>query len=150
MTTPMRNGVACPECGTSVATQTAFSDWLRSLPFPLDSKRISNHNLDYIWHNYPDGWFITIEEKCYGGESSFAQRDTHGLVAQLLKVASGAECLTARGQRRRIDYRGHYVIRFECTTPDDGWMEINGERSTRDDLVVLLTYGRTTRLEVAA
>lgn len=124
-----------------MAASTPFSLWLRGLPAPFDSRRFSNQNLDYVWHNYVESWMITIEEKRFAGETSSAQQDTHQSVAQLLKHGSGEPCATMRGWRP-VEYRGHYLIRFEKTTPDDGWIEINRERCTRDDLLTLLATGR--------
>lgn len=127
-----------------------FSLWLRALPKPYDSGSVSNQNLDYIWHRYREAWIITIEEKRFAGAVSFAQRDTHGIVRQLLQAGSGAECLTARGRWVRVEYRGHYVVTFEKTTPDDGWLSIDGKRRTKDDLLALLRTGRLPDLEALA
>lgn len=116
---------------------TPFSAWLRALPAPLDSRTCVAHNLDYVWHNYRDGWLLTIEEKRFGGQSDRSQQDTHNTVAQLLRVASGTVVETLRGPRP-IHYHGHYVVRFENTTPDDGALWINGAPSARDDVIALL------------
>jgi hypothetical protein len=125
---------------------TPFSNWLRDLPAPYDSGSVSLHNLDYIWHYYRDDWFITIEEKQHGGRCTGAQRDTHAIVYQLLKLGSELEKMvrsTMRGIMKRIDYRGHYVIRFEKTTPDDSeWIEINKQMRTKDNLMGLLGTGK--------
>ena len=118
---------------------TPFSDWLRGLPEPLDSSRISNQNLDYIWHDYRTNQLLTIEEKRHRGASRPAQTDTHGVVAQMLRAASGMTVTTLRGDRP-VSYLGHYVIRFELTTPDDGKMWINGNELSADVLVALLGF----------
>jgi hypothetical protein len=124
-TCPECGGVAvCSQCGAKVPASTPFSDWLRGLEYPLDSRVFSNHNLDFIWHNYRENWFITIEEKRYGARCTGAQRDTHGVITQLLEIASGSEVKTMRGLRK-ADYRGHYVVRFERTSPDDSeWIRV--------------------------
>lgn len=124
---------------------TPFSHWLRSLPSPLDSQRISNHNIDYVWHNYRDNWLLTIEEKRFGSVSSKAQRDTHHVVAQMLAASDGMLVSTLRGVRP-VRYLGHFEIAFENTTPDDGWIRINGVEVSRRYLVSLLSGG----LRVAA
>jgi len=124
---------------------TPFSNWLRELPPPYNSRFVSLHNLDYIWHYYKEDWFITIEEKQHGGYCTEAQRDTHAIVYQLLKLGSDLKewvVSTMRNVPKHVEYRGHYVIRFEKTTPDDSeWIEINKERKTRDNLLALLRTG---------
>ncbi len=124
---------------------TPFSHWLRALPSPLDSRRISNHDLDYVWHDYQANWLLTMEEKRFGGQSSPAQRDTHGVVAQMLAASDGMVVRTLRGVRP-VRYLGHYEIVFENTSPDDGWIKINGHDVSRRYLVSLLSGG----LQVAA
>lgn len=119
---------------------TEFGLWLRQLPAPLTSVNISCQNLDYIWHNYQQSWLITIEEKRYDGVSSYAQIDTHNIIRQMLEKASGCMVSTARNDRR-IEYRGHYIIRFSSTNPDDGEIEINGVKVTKEELIHLLTFG---------
>jgi len=120
---------------------TPFSHWLRALPAPLDSASVSNQNLDYIWHNYRASWFITIEEKRYGASVSAAQSDTHNIVRQLCEYGSGQEIETMRG-KRKVEYRGHYVVRFEQTTPDDSrWIMVNDEFADKESLLDLLRTG---------
>jgi hypothetical protein len=133
---------ACPSCGTEIDTFTPFSKWLRRLPYPLNSGNVDNENLDYIWFHYRSGWFITIEEKRYGAQSTEAQKDTHNIVAQMLELASGSPVQTWRGIRP-IAYKGHFSIVFSHTDPDDSeWIEINERRSTKDDLMTLLETGK--------
>ena len=127
---------------------TPFSHWLRALPDPLSSRVISNQNLDYIWHNYRESWLITIEEKRHGGSVPPAQQDTHYIIEQMLTASSGLRVQTLRGIRP-IEYRGHYVIRFENTTPDDGRIWINDTQATKHDLLRLLSGGKTPLTLVA-
>lgn len=124
---------------------TEFGLWLReNYQEKIGSHIFSAQNLDYIWHNYKESWMILIEEKRYGGmgnsRAEFAQRDTHGAVAQLLEIASGSVINTARG-RRACEFRGYFKIVFENTSPDDGWMTINGKFATEEELVRLLCSG---------
>lgn len=115
----------CPKCGKEHTATTKFSDWIRSVL--NDSGTYDVQNLDFIRFHYRDGWLITVEEKQYGYQSSEAQRDTHNIVAQLLFVASGSKVKTWRGVRP-IYYKGHYVIAFEKTNPEDSqWVRINGK-----------------------
>jgi len=99
--------------------------------------------LDYIWHNYRENWLITIEEKRFGGmrntRAKLAQDDTHGVVVQLLKIASGSIVQTIRGPRP-AHYQGHYVIVFDNELPGSG-MTVNGKKTNVRDLVYLLRRG---------
>ena len=119
----------CPKCNSTQLMMTPFSHLIRARTGKLSSSFFDNENLDYIWFQYRDGWFITIEEKQYGGISSPAQKDTHGMISQMLRFATdnGCEVDTFRG-RRKIEYRGHYIVRLENTTPSNSaWIEINGK-----------------------
>jgi len=136
----------CARCGTPATGSTQFSDWLRSdaCPADLSSTFVDCQNLDYIWFFYREGWFITLEEKRYGSSQLDDQADTHQVLRQLLVLGSqtGELVDTWRG-KRHIEYRGHYLLVFSETTPDNStsiW--INGIGSTREDLLYLLRLGR--------
>lgn len=120
-----------------------FSNWIRALPYPLNSRNYDAQNLDYIWFHYQQGWLITIEEKCMGAMPRRAQQDTHSIVSQLLQLASGSTVHTLRG-KRPIIYKGHYLISFENTMPENSeWVRIN-KRLYHDPeraVIELLTYG---------
>lgn len=132
----------CPDCGDKVTGATQFSDWLRSLPGPYTSANYDCQNLDFIWFQYRQGWFITMEEKRHSARSTAAQADTHSIVAQLLATASGTTVGTFRGERP-IEYRGHYVLRFENTGPQDSaYIFINERLADNDTLLELLHTGR--------
>ena len=121
---------------------TEFGEWLRKEhQKDIGSHTFSAQNLDYIWHNYRESWMITIEEKRHGRQPDAAQKDTHGILTQLLQKASGAIVKTFRGDRG-VEYRGHYVIIFENTSPKDGRLKINGQIKTEQDLLQLLKTGR--------
>ena len=131
-------------------TMTPMSGWLRALGHGLDSRVISNHNLDYIWHNYRESWMILIEEKRYGARQTKSQADTHGIVDQKLHIAQGRMVKTLRGMRL-VDYRGYYLIQLSATTPDDSeWMRINGKLASIDALMRLLHTGRMADVQVFA
>ena len=141
MTRPKIVQKKCPNCGTDIECMSPFSLWLRNLASPLDSSNFDNENLDYIWFCYRPGWLITIEEKTHAGFSTTAQQDTHHIVEQLLTLASGNILQTWRG-KRRIEYRGHFIIRFSHTNPDDStWIHINGKLSNVEQLKQLLLTG---------
>ena len=123
---------------------TEFGLWLRKEHQDRIDSRIcgfSAQNLDYIWHNYKEWWLITIEEKCYCGKTSFAQRDTHGIIYQMLRYANHCLVFNVRGKQSQIDYRGHYLVVFEKTTPDDGWIKVNGRPCPKAAFLELLATG---------
>ena len=126
---------------------TPFSHWLRQLPTPLDSRNVSNQNLDYVWHDYRRNYLLTIEEKRFGGTATSAQQDTHGVIAQMLANSNGLHVHTARGVRP-VTYFGHYLVRFQNTTPEDGNMWINGIESTKTDLLEILAFRHWTQTNV--
>lgn len=147
----------CPKCDVKVERFSPFSNWLRRLPHPFSSRQVSNQNLDYIWFNYRERWFITIEEKMYGGRPDLAQWDTHNAVRQMLELSSGQSIVTLLGEGR-VHYGGHFIISFEQTYPcDSAWIDVwHGRgifyipyselRFTRIDGLALLYLLRTGRL----
>jgi len=142
MTRKIKSSAKCPDCGADVQTMTPFSQWMCKLKYPLSSRNFDSENLDYIWFHYREGWLVTIEEKRYGARSTSAQQDTHNIVAQMLERSSGERFKTWRGTRP-IEYRGHYIIRFSKTTPDDSeWITINNKASKVADLLYLLEFGK--------
>lgn len=150
MTRQFKHDACCPNCGGVVHISTPMSRWFRSLSAPFTSAHFDNQNLDYVWFRYREGWLITIEEKRFGGRSTSAQLDTHGVIAQMLHAASGARVKTQRGVRP-IEYRGHYLVRLENTTPDNSaWIEVNGTMVTREDFMYLLLTGRLPAASLAA
>ena len=121
---------------------TEFGTWLRKKHQNIiGSQNYSAQNLDYIWHNYRSNWFITIEEKRFRRMPDIAQSDTHSIVSQLLTSASGKIVKTLRGERP-AEYRGHYLIVFEKTSPEDGWVNVNHKRVTEEELLTLLSTGK--------
>ncbi|GEM_PF-2645386 len=137
--------VKCQICGADATGSTPFSDWLRSdkCPPELSSAFFDCQNLDYIWFNYREGWFITIEEKQRAKLISKNQSDTHSVLEQLLNIGTSNDVpvRTMRG-RRKIEYRGHYLIVFSGTTPDDSeWIKINGVMCNKSELLHLLKTG---------
>jgi hypothetical protein len=60
----------------------------------------------------------------------------------MLETASGSFVVNARGKRVRVEYRGHYVIVFGNTNPEDGTIQINNSMASREDLLTLLMTGQ--------
>jgi len=128
--------LVCPECGTPSPSGTNFSNWIRAQPI-----KASVQDIDFVFHDYERGWFMTLEEKCYGAKPNKAQLDTHYMIYQMLKRSSGSNIKTMRGIRKS-DYRGHHIISFEKTSPEDSeWISIDGKRYGKDRLFLLFKNG---------
>lgn len=125
---------------------TDFGDWLRTeYQQQIGSHTFCATDIDYVWHNYKENWFIIIEEKRYGGMANElaerAQSDTQGVIHQLLQLSSGKQVVTLRGIRG-ADYRGYYKIVFSGSGPSDSkWCTVNDKRVSRDGLLHLLETG---------
>lgn len=152
MTKQKQHNLTCANCGTEIEDSTPFSKWLRQFTgdHPLASSNVSAQNLDYIWFHYRPGWFITIEEKRFNATPDKSQADAHGVVAQMLTFASGMQCDTLRG-KRAVYYRGHFVLSFEKTTPDDSqYVTINEVQHLNPKTAVenLLKTGNVSGVEM--
>jgi hypothetical protein len=127
----------CPKCGTPSPTGTNFSNWIRAQPI--------NHfitDIDFLVHDFRKNTIMTLEEKCKGAMPSKTQVDTHYVLYQMLKNSNGMEVKTLRGVRP-VHYRGHHVISFENTSPEDSeWLSIDGSRYTIKDLYNLIDKGK--------
>lgn len=125
-----KESLVCPKCGKEIPHGTPFSNWLRKLKkSELTSTNFNNQNLDYIWYNWRKYWFITIEEKQECGKSSEAQYELHHLLKQILYegTKSGKIFNVGRRGEHSVEYRGHYLIVFQNTTPENSkYIKING------------------------
>jgi len=128
--------LVCPTCGTASPSGTNFSNWIRAQPIDM-----SVQDLDFIIHDYKKNVIFTLEEKCFGSKSNKAQLDTHYIIYQMLRKANGMRVKTMRGERRVV-YRGHHIVSFEKTSPDDSeWINIDGKRYDTQRLLNLLRTG---------
>ena len=127
--------LVCSECGVPSKNGTPFSNWLRDTGISA-----SCHDIDYVWHNYRENWFMTLEEKTHNGTQTLSQKDTQGIVFQFLRSASPRKCLTIHGAQT-VEYRGHHVIIFENTTPDNGSIRLDGKDITKEALINFLETG---------
>lgn len=123
---------------------SAFSDLLRNIP-ELDSRRagMSIQNLDYIIHRYsglPYQAVMLVEEKMFGGALSFAQRDTHGILHQLLCRVPSARVVNARGAAVLVRYFGYHTLVFQNTSYKDGAMWWDGHPIEYPTLIQLLRF----------
>lgn len=131
----------CPHCKNPQAMGTPFSLWLRGLPPPLDSSSVFDTDMDHVWFNYREGWFITIEDKINGKTPRGQQQEVLDIVSEKLSRSSPMKHQTIRGERP-IEYRGHYTIAFEKTNPDDSkWIKINNHLTDKSGILLLLKWG---------
>ena len=133
--------LACPHCGVPSKSGTPFSNWLRGTQI-----QVSCHDIDFVWHNYRENWFITIEEKQFMARQSRSQVETQAIIFQMLRASSGRSCKTLHGWKE-IEYRGHYVVVFEKSSPTNGKIYIDSIEVTEDDLISLLNTGKRTWID---
>lgn len=107
---------------------TEFGLWLRDQD-ALDSKRSKfvATNLDYIWENYGSGLWMLIEEKRYGAPLTWSQSRQFERLDDLCSMIDRK-------------YKGFHVVRFACTSPEDGAIWIDHEQVERDYLVSFLRF----------
>lgn len=93
-------------------------------------------DLDLCAFRWDSGKLGVFEVKARGAQVSFAQADLLHVLDQLLAAGAAAGPVeTARG-RRTIDYRGLHVVRMDGLDPDhSAWLEVDGRRVTRDELI---------------
>lgn len=89
---------------------------------------------------------MTLEEKTHGGIQSASQKETQGIVFQMLRSASPRLCLTQSGWRDE-EYRGHHVIVLENTTPQNGKTYLDGVLINEETLLSFLRTGRKNATE---
>lgn len=108
---------------------TEFGLWLRKQP-ELDSgkEKFIATNIDYLWRNYKTGEWMLIEEKRHNSRVKNWQDELFYLLNWCAK--------------RHPKYRGFHVIRFSCTSPDDGEIELDGKKIGRDGLIKFLRFGK--------
>jgi len=145
MTAPRRDG----------QHQTGFAKWVRNVP-ELDSIRegFSCLDIDWVWHRYMNPsdsigqryiqHIMLIEEKSYGAEVGFSQRDTIMLLDQALRHAVGSKGITAknaRGRKVKLRYWGWNTIQYQGNmTSESEWIKWNNRQITMDELIGLLRF----------
>lgn len=162
MTRQMREHISCPKCGYSFSKETAFSRWVRSQK-ELDSRRdgIVIYDLDMIVHRYKydhDRLYqciMLVELKRHGAELTDSQRDTLAVFGQFLRNDRRTSTKGRRAQvgsrptkvisvirNRRVTCRafGVHILTFQRTNPDNGWVQWDKRRITKDQLIKLLKF----------
>lgn len=88
---------------------TEFGLWLRDQEEIDSNLGFVTSNIDYAWRNYETGAWMLLEEKRYRSETKEWQRRVFSVLDKSI-----------------IDekYRGFYLLTFEKTNPNDGWMSL--------------------------
>lgn len=126
-----------------IYAKSAFSAWLKDYGPSSSEGRdgIDIQDIDFVIFCYLTGDLMTVEAKEKGGSVPMAQADTQNILRQLLARSSGAMVNTKRGIRP-IRYHGHHLIQFQNSTPDDGWIRLDGKDVTREQLIMFLNFYR--------
>ena len=105
---------------------TEFGIWLRNQKELDSSLGFTATNIDYVWRNYKTGEWMLIEEKRYRGVPKFYQIEIFKMLDNILKINN--------------KYKGFHVIVFENTSPDDGWIKIDNNIKTKNELIEFLRF----------
>lgn len=163
MTTAYRQKAQCPQCGALMGYESSFSRWLRECP-ELDSAvaGISVMDTDYIFHQFRTELgrvfqcLMIVELKTKNAEMSDAQRDTAGVLTQLLRNRRQTPTSELRWQaggaplkvrsfmaKREVNIKsfGFHVLTFDGYGPGDS-ENIRWDRKpiTIDQLIALLKF----------
>lgn len=129
--------------GRFFGNEPPFNAWCRM------SLRDAQHglclsDLDLCAFRWDSGRLGLFEVKARGAQVSFAQADLLSVLDALLRLGAdtGKPIRTARGERV-IEYHGLHVVRMEGLDPDlSAWIELDGKRVTREELIATLNLER--------
>lgn len=108
--------------------RSGFLQWIRTVP-GLDSREagIAVMDVDIIWHQYRETQdnngqrktnnLMIIEEKSFGADLSFAQRDSMWITHQMLRDSRATFVSNARGQMVWVKYWGYFKLRYSGQNP---------------------------------
>jgi len=105
---------------------TEYGKWTREQPGLDSALGFVATNIDWVWRNYKTGLWMLKEEKRHRWLPKIYQVQMYQLV--------DACC------RSSADYRGFHVVVFEETSPDDGWVYLDGAYITKSELVQFLQF----------
>jgi hypothetical protein len=86
-----RLSAPCPKCGLQIPLEDTFGQWIRNCPDLLSQDGFTFMDRDLIVHRYKTGYgrevqcLMFVEIKTRGAELNESQRDTMGLISQLLR-----------------------------------------------------------------
>jgi len=107
---------------------TEFSLWLREQEETDSRLGYVATSIDYVWKDHKTGQWMLIEEKRYGAHVKQWQ-------VQMFNMLD--ECA-----RSDSNYRGFHYIIFENTGPDDGYIRLDGEIVTKEELLSFLQFDK--------
>jgi len=82
-----------------------------------------------VVQDYKRRELMLVEEKTRGGRLHYGQQQTFKLLDNIVRWACSHP-------QSKTKYRGFHVVRFAGTTPENSnWIEIDGKRVTRDQVV---------------
>lgn len=136
------NAALCREKVNEAIGLTAFSDWVRANPrLDSDMQGLSVQNLDWVFHQFREPHqvgnnrrhgicnLMIVEEKRFGADSGFAQRDTLSIVDQAIRsnrprdskgrptTGGHRMVLNLRGERVALRYYGVFQLQFDGDGP---------------------------------
>lgn len=132
--------------------RSGFLEWVRGVP-DLDSREagLCAMDIDVIWHQWRDSrdnnglrrinHLMVIEEKSFGADLTFSQRDTMWITHQLLVNNPAMQVRNVRGQTVWVKHWGYCKLRYSGARPDDSeWIEWNRRRVTMSQLIRILRF----------
>lgn len=165
MTRAFNQKFQCHNCGCISTAETGFSRWIRMRADLRSQDGIVCCDMDYIVHRYKsaaDGrevqCIMFVEVKTRAADPTPSQRDTLLLIDQFLNnrrntptKRNGKRVLAATRSKafsflaeKQVTVRayGGYLLQFENTGPDDGWMRWGKKRTdiTPDQLAALMRF----------
>ena len=127
-------------------SEPGFNAWCRL--HLLDAQHgLCLSDLDLCAFRWDLGRLGLFEVKTRAGKPSFAQEDLLHTLDGLLRLGAetGKPVRTARGERV-IAYDGLHVVRMDGLDPDHSvWVELDGRRVTREELIRALNLEEGTR-----
>ncbi|HPW86825.1 MAG TPA: hypothetical protein PLU78_06495 [Chitinophagales bacterium] len=107
---------------------TEFGLWLRKQSEIDSSLGFLATNIDYLWRNYKTNEWMFIEEKRFNSQPKYWQQQSFQLVDKV--------------SQNDPFYRGFHYLIFEHTTPEDGFIRLNNQIITREQLIAFLKFSR--------
>lgn len=103
---------------------TEFGLWLRKQSEIDSNLGFTATNIDYVWRNYKTNKWMYLEEKRFGRELTFTQKQTFAMLDN--------------AARNDPHYCGFHTLVFEYTSPDDGKIWMDGMEINKQKLITFL------------
>lgn len=105
---------------------TEFGLWLREQEELDSTKGYRATNIDYLWKSNKTGEYMLVEEKRHGS----CVKDWQ---AQIFKQLDSA-------LKTDKNYKGFHTLIFENTSPEDGYVLLDGKKITRQQVIKFLQF----------